>query len=408
MNINKKQDKTFTIIAVGDIIIERDLQDVMRTKGSSYLFEKINPYLSSGNIVFGNFENPIADLKDNAFFDKRISYCSDPMIMDGLISSGFNILNIASNHMMDYGKSVLTSTIDILDENKIKHIGAGITLAEARKPAMLKQGDVNVAFLGYQMIDEETNATDSSAGTAPFDELIVIEDVKKARSIADIVIVSVHDGKEFVYYPEPLHQAKCRKIIDAGADIILGHHPHFIQGVEQYNKGLIFYSLGSFIIDYESPLTSYEQTLFLNSRKNNISVKFHLSKEGVTSYEIVPVFMNNSYQAEKGTGHAKDRTLQLVSDISSPLNRKGKTIDDIFWKECKNYLAIQFPSFLSKVRQGNLKAFIGFLRWLTKDDIIRMIIGYLFRVNISGSFLVLKNSILGICIKSLKFIKLKQ
>ena len=149
---------------------------------------------------------------------------------------------------MDYGPEALAETIALLEKHQISYVGAGPNLAAARTPAIIEKNGMKVAFLAYNnTYPLEFNATASRPGTAPGEIRYVTADVKAARQLADLVVVSFHWSAELLKERKSYQANLAKAAINAGAHLVVGHHPHVIQGVEVYKHGLIAYSLGNFI-----------------------------------------------------------------------------------------------------------------------------------------------------------------
>jgi poly-gamma-glutamate synthesis protein (capsule biosynthesis protein) len=154
---------------------------------------------------------------------------------------------------MDFGGEALLETFRHLSSNGIAWIGAGENVSEARKMALYSVKGKKIAFLGYSLTQPiEFFADKNRPGTAPGYEKLVASDIKSARQQADYVIVSFHWGKEATDTVQPYQRDTAHKAIEAGADVIIGHHPHVLQGIEHYKNGLIFYSLGNFVFASKS------------------------------------------------------------------------------------------------------------------------------------------------------------
>ncbi len=203
------------------------------------------------DIVFGNLECPASN-RGKPLPDKILLFSkSAPLTV--LKEMKFNVLNLANNHILDYGYEAAEDTVNILGSMGIQYTGFGINMAEARRPAILKVRDNIVSINGYSWTDEWDElvqaATDNSPGVCPLNLDVIKEDIRKAKEElkADIIMISLHWGEGKSHFPRPscIHQA--RAIIDAGADIIVGHHPHCLQGYEIYKGKPIFYSLGNFL-----------------------------------------------------------------------------------------------------------------------------------------------------------------
>ncbi|MFW6130510.1 MAG: CapA family protein, partial [Atribacterota bacterium] len=191
-------DKNETsVIAVGDIMLGRNIgKDMEKTsKSYCYPYKFIKNLISSSDIAFANLESPISSTGNPR--PKKFCFCASTKSVEGLLFSGFDVFSGANNHMMDYGDEALNNTVDLLNKNNIPIVGAGKNLKQARKPAIFKIGENRIAFLAYDCTFRWTFAKDKRPGTAPGRIKIIKQDIKKAKKISDIVLVSFHWGNEY-------------------------------------------------------------------------------------------------------------------------------------------------------------------------------------------------------------------
>lgn len=245
------KEKEIVIIAVGDIMLSRNVDKKMEEYNDyRYPFFKTADLLKSANITFGNLESPITPGRD--IKTGEMIFRTDPGSVEGLKYAGFDILSLANNHLPDFGKKGIVDTLNYLNEAKIKYVGAGLNEKEARKPKILEIEGIKTAFLAYNdsdVVPLSYEAKENQAGTAFMRKEEMLEDVKKAKEISDFLIVSMHSGQEYAKNPNSRQIDFARAAIDAGADLIIGHHPHVIQKIEEYKEKFIFYSLGNFVFD---------------------------------------------------------------------------------------------------------------------------------------------------------------
>jgi poly-gamma-glutamate synthesis protein (capsule biosynthesis protein) len=234
------------INAVGDIMLAGKGAEAYQRLGYDYPFAATASVLQSGDLTMGNLETPIA-AGGAEFKDKMYRFRAEPKAAAALKKAGFAVLTMANNHMLDYGEAGLIETISILDRHGIRHNGAGTSLSEARKATIIDCNGCKVAFLSYSLTYPEAfYARGRQAGTAPGYPLFYERDISRAKADADYVIVSFHWGREGETAPQAYQVATARHAVDAGADVVIGHHPHVLQGIESYKNSLIFYSLGNF------------------------------------------------------------------------------------------------------------------------------------------------------------------
>ena len=300
-----------SIAAVGDIMIGNHTTAYIKKYGVTYPFDSTKSILTSTQFTFGNLESPFTETGPR--FDKRFTFKVPPKFATGLKESGFDIVTLANNHMIDYGIEGLEKTIITLDSLGVKHCGAGLTLEDAQKPAIVEKDGIKLAFLGYSMtFPKEFWATDSTGGTAFPTEKILKKAIQHCDSIADFTIITFHWGSELKNFPKNYQKHFARYCIDQSADLILGHHPHVLQGLEVYKNRLIAYSLGNFAF---SSL----------SRKaiESIILKIYLTKNGLLYAKAIPIDVNNyniSFQPRILRGAKADTVLSHLQKFSEPLN----------------------------------------------------------------------------------------
>lgn len=239
-------DQEIIINAVGDIMLAGRWTADLRKAGYDFPFARLKGELSSGDINLANLESPLARC-GREFTTKKFRFRGEPAVAPSLRRAGFNLVTLANNHSMDFGWPALEETRRYLRDAGIAWIGAGENLEQARRMALFTVRGKRVAFLGYSLTQPlEFFASPSRPGTAPGYSRLVVADVANARKQADYVIVSFHWGREASTTVQAYQRDTAHRAIEAGADVIIGHHPHVLQGVERYQRGIIFYSLGNF------------------------------------------------------------------------------------------------------------------------------------------------------------------
>ncbi|MEI6209308.1 MAG: CapA family protein [Desulfuromonadales bacterium] len=232
--------------AVGDIMLAGTWAPVLKKRGYDFPFAGVVAELSTGDINLANLESPIATGGIECI-TKKFRFRAEPEVAPAVRAAGFNLVTLANNHSMDFGAEALAETVQHLAAAGIGWIGAGSNLDEARTMALYTIKGKKIAFLGYSLTrPTEFFAGLKRPGTAPGYEKLVEEDIANARGQADYIIVSFHWGTEGTGAVQPIQRKMAHKAIDAGADVIIGHHPHVLQGIERYKSGIIFYSLGNF------------------------------------------------------------------------------------------------------------------------------------------------------------------
>jgi len=343
---------TITIHAVGDVSPARDRGEFLLAPTASVL--------SKADIGFCQLENPFSEKKlartgtsgypldkdrEPSSFDDQLP-CS-PADAAALVNAGLKVCSFASNRCFRMGQEGFLNTLDVLKEKNLHVIGAGRNIAEARKPALLNVKNTKIAFLGYNSVvapGSEAQAdkpgcapvrastsyqqVDWQPGTPPkiitsafSDDLsAMVDDIRKAKEQADVVIMSIHWGVHLIpaviatYQYEVGHAA-----IDAGADLILGHHPHILKGIEVYKGKPIFFSIGNFAFESWTGHTSpegkalykvkpdpdYPSYLFSPECRMTMLLKITISDRKVDRVSFLPALVNKAGQTDLLSGDGK-------------------------------------------------------------------------------------------------------
>jgi len=312
----------FTLAAVGDVMLARKVDRLMQAQGLDYPLAKLGPTLKAADLTFGNLEAPLATT-GKQIPGKGIWFRARPEAMQVLKDGGFDVMNIANNHILDYDTPAFLQTMDLLDDAGIRYCGGGRDLEQARRPAVVEVNGIRLGFLGYSdMADiywsneypRRFRATENEAGVAPLvvDNTYLVDDIRqdiqKLKPEADLVIVSLHWGTEYQRTPSTEQRQLARQLVDAGADIILGHHPHVFQGLELYKGSLIAYSLGNFIMDQNWSRETCQGLL----------LKIKVSGEGWQKVEVLPVQIVEE-QPHQAEGKDAATILGEVHELSNEL-----------------------------------------------------------------------------------------
>jgi Bacterial capsule synthesis protein PGA_cap len=291
-----------TIIAVGDIMLSRNVALRMRDAGDPLLpFRDVSALLYSSDLNFGNLESPLAPSDngsasphpdgmasmtwDGAIGGTSLVFAAPNASVRALSRYNFRMLAMANNHALDQEEDGLAHTLERLSASNIHAVGAGGDLEEAWRPRIVELRGRKIGFLAasYASLNYGTDERN--------DYVARIEDLGRLRSRVnalkpwvDCIIVAMHAGDEYTAEPSPAQIQFAHAAIDAGANVVVGSHPHWIQPFEHYNGGLIFYSLGNFIFDLEGSRATRE----------GVAVKFSIGSAGLIGAQIYPVEIENS------------------------------------------------------------------------------------------------------------------
>jgi len=317
-----RESSSIKIVAAGDLMLGRWVQEVVLSEGWDYPFRQIDSVLSDADIFFVNLEAPFGIGGEP--FDKTYTFRVPPSFINVLMAGGINVVSLANNHIMDYGPDVLAQTREFLQKHNIKFSGAGENLKAARKPAVLTIKDKSVAIASYSLtFPQEFWATDTSAGTCfPYDTFFY-DDIRSFKENYDLVIVSFHWSAELLNKPKDYQIELAHKTIDMGADLIIGHHPHVIQGIEIYKGKIIAYSLGNFVFG------SYSE----NARVSMI-LKFFYGTNSINKCRIYPINVYNKeveFRPRLLIGECKVNFLKELQNLSRELNDNQVVVSNDGW-----------------------------------------------------------------------------
>ncbi|MHB1296829.1 MAG: CapA family protein [Anaerolineae bacterium] len=299
---------TVELVAVGDIMLGRVVGEHIQEDGARYPFanEGIQALLAGADLTIGNLECPISDRGTPEV--KEYTFRAAPAAIEGLQDAGMDVLSLANNHLGDYGPDATRDTLRLLDEAGITVVGAGQNVTEARQARVVEVDGLRIAFLAYNQVGPYSFAAgENSPGHAWMDAEVMASAVRAARAEADMVVVSCHWGYEYALYASAQQQELAQGLMEAGADLVIGHHPHVVQGLAFGEKGLAFFSLGNFVFDINMGQESLE----------GAAVRVLLDASGIKTWELVPYELVGSrprlLSAEDGA-HITDRMLRVTQE----------------------------------------------------------------------------------------------
>lgn len=260
-----EEPPTVTLAVVGDVMLGRGVAAVHADP--TVTLRAMRPLLRRADITVGTLESTLST--DGSPTQGGDSFAADPDVLDGLAAAGFDALSLANNHVGDYGQRALLRTLDAFRGSGISRFGAGRDLASATKAAVVERDGVRVGLLGFNAIGETPRATPTTPGALsvrmpprtgplqPADLRHVLTAVRRLDRQVDVVVVLPHWGTQYTHRPEPVQRLVGRRLVDAGADLVVGGHPHWVQSVERHRGATIAHSLGNFVFD----MAFMEQTM---------------------------------------------------------------------------------------------------------------------------------------------------
>jgi len=292
-------DPTVTLMFSGDVTLADNFETVM---GNDHprAFAQIEEYRRA-DVAMVNLENPLTR-STLAMPGKQFNFKAKPEAVEVLKSGGVDIVTLANNHSMDYRAEGLVETMQTLDSAGIHHLGAGRDGVEARRPDILDVKGQRIAYLGYW--GEEYGAGANQAGVNSILEDRIAQDIRAIRSQVDWIVVNYHWGQELAQMPADWQIQLAHFTIDQGADLVVGHHPHVLQGAEVYKGRAIAYSLGNFIFGGNSR-TDYDTAVL------RVALKDQQMK-----VEFLPVVVQG-YQPQVVSGDRGTAILKELETLSA-------------------------------------------------------------------------------------------
>lgn len=292
-------EQVVEVVAVGDVMLGREVAAQPRPLAA------VAPWLRTADLVLGNLECTIAegDTRRPGPYRLRAPLSSAAVLRE----AGFDVLGLANNHALDYGSEGLAETILRLEEAGIDPVGAGPDAQTANQPLIREAGGLRLAFLAFNAVpDPADRLEDGDWGPAQWDPEGSATAIAAARAQADVVIVSIHWGYEYELRPDPAQRDMAQAMLDAGADLVIGHHPHVVQGTELNVRGFaepveapagrfVAYSLGNFVFDQQQAET-----------RQGLALRALFDAQGLRAVQALPV-------------RAGPRPRLMISEEAAPL-----------------------------------------------------------------------------------------
>ena len=339
------------IKAVGDIcpgdasVDGFGVLQVTKQHGSTFPFQRIDNLLEGTDFLIGNLEGTLS----TKCFSRSLRMCGLPAFAEALKTAGFNAVSVANNHILDHGLDVFEETVSACRK-------AGLLLCGLRgrddyycAPVIVKVKSVTIGILAYNWIGLEGRKGIENYIAAVFDSAVnytwnrapekdriarerireknrnVIEDINKLKREVDVTVLMPHWGYEWTIYPPYGVVLEARTFVEAGADLILGCHPHVLQGIEMYKDGLIFYSLGNFLFDMCS-----------QRFRNGMIADVSLSEKGIENYQYHFTTTNKNFQPLPAPSFENEACVKLLEESSSAITADDAAIrldDELIYRE---------------------------------------------------------------------------
>lgn len=301
------------------VAIQYDLSFASVEEDVRHPFRRIRDVIAAADVAFANLEMPLSERARATG-----AFVGPTAFADALAWAGVDVVSTANNHAFDGEETGLLDTMDALEVAGIGRVGTGRDLEDARRPHIVERNGIRIAFLGYARaingVGSSGFAQPDQSGVMPLDPLLIREDIRRVRDQVDYVAVSFHWAIENSKDTHPDARAFAHEVIDAGADVILGHHPHVPRGVEVYDGRVIFYSLGNLFFGHGH---DYWQDGYV--------ARLTMSPEAITGVEIVPIAGRGRDMAQPHplSGERAETLLREVGELSATLGTDMRIEGDV-------------------------------------------------------------------------------
>lgn len=344
---NKLTIKAVGDIAAGDYSIHGlGICSLTKKHGCDYPFEKLNGIFSDTDLLLGNLEGPLS----NKSLTQDLRLCGQPDMATSLKKIGFDVLSLANNHIFDHGVDVFNETVEYCKEAGIEICGLRGKGDYYCEPVIIEKNSCTIGILAYNWVGLEDADDKIGEYIAAIEDGVinytwnrnkekdiesrrvihtknkaVLSDIFELRKEVDVLILMPHWGYEWSNYPPYGVVLEAHTFIDAGVDLIMGSHPHVIQGIEEYNNGLIAYSLGNFLFDFST-----------NKYVSGMLLENELVDGKLRDYKSRIIFWNENYQPEEVFGSRREKYIEIVEQSSKAIKSEDsveKLDDELIYKE---------------------------------------------------------------------------
>lgn len=330
----------------GDIVYRKQTKE-------NIIDNEIIKIIQQHDIKCCNFEAPVVMPEQQIEKIHKIgpSHCQTKECAQNIKEAGFNLINIANNHIMDYGRAGLENTINLFKSCTV--IGAGLSKKEAYKTYRYEKDNISISFISVAENGFGACLDENEYGYAWMLDESIEKIIKNEKERSDYVIINCHAGAELFSYPLPEIRKLYKNFIDIGADFIIGHHPHVVQGYEEYKSGVIFYSLGNFIFDGNKP----------EKCRISYAVSIQLKSKAKYEYELIPCIFNN----EKVIKYSEEYKKQIneysevlkEDEYNNKINKFcEEAYDNIYTEYYQNVCGLHTKSLKSKIK-SSIKILLG-------------------------------------------------
>ena len=300
------------VLVVGDVMLSRGVRD------PAAALSPMSGFLRRADLTVGNLESTLSTRGEPT--QGGDSFGGSPRLLGPLRGAGFDAMSLANNHAGDYGEQALLDSVETLDDSTVDPFGAGDNAAAASRPAVIERGGVRFGFVGFNAIGETARAGPGTPGAfslrmpprtgplVPADLDRVLRAVRRTAQRADVVVVLPHWGTQYTHLPEPIQRRVGRDLVRAGADLVVGGHPHWVQGVDAVGDVPVLHSLGNFVFDMD----------FMEQTMEGVALEATFWGAKLRAVRLHPYRMEEgSFAPRRATGATAQRILDDVWSTST-------------------------------------------------------------------------------------------
>ncbi|MFH1502470.1 MAG: CapA family protein [Candidatus Eisenbacteria bacterium] len=366
--MSRGDEKSILLRAVGDVALIGRAADAL-ADGTDPAWPGTAAFLAEADITFANFEMAIPrSVVERVAVDVSPDLVGRPDALPAFLETGVDVVALATNHIMDWGEKGLAETLEALRERNVVPVGAGANLEEAIRGVVLERRGLRVGFCAFTP-EQRWTATRDMPGAAP----LTLEHVRASldgMDRPDVRVVSLHWGIEMSHYPTPEDRKLARDIVEAGAHLIIGHHPHVIQGHEKVGGAFVVYSMGNFAFDIHAGRIRHEFDPW--DLRAGYVVEATLEPGRVASLAAVPTLIGESGLGALASGADREAILDRVSERSENMEAGSAAV----WEHAGGRLVgHKVKAVRATLRDGGPRAVLRELRHFRWRH-VRLILGF--------------------------------
>lgn len=341
-------DKRIHLVFTGDVSFGdclfcqgMGIRSLARKYPKEHFFAGVSKHIREADLAFCNLETVLSRSGEDERSLATVDMRGDPEAIGVLKAAGFSVVNFANNHAAQHGPVPFRETVDLLAKHELQVVGLKGEKEWHCAPVVLERRGKKIGLLGYSFVHDRLFATATPYAEGDMEK--ILGDIRRLRDSVDLLVASVHWGLEFLDYPSARTAGWGRAMVDAGADAVIGHHPHVLQGVEVYRDKIIAYSLGNFLFDMLWS-EEYRETMMLEL--------WWTPGEGV-EWDMVPARIGNDGRVSVVTGSSALRARERMDSLCRKIRRgheEGFPGESAYQKEYDR-----------KNNAGRLKSYLYFL-----------------------------------------------